>query len=81
MDKFPLPMLNAFIGKKLLKLLGFIGKKVVTLQPKQWKKVADILVLEDKAKNLSHIEFMLVLVHNYFRFSNFVTLCFKTFEI
>ena len=43
MDRFPLPMLNAFIGKKLLKLLGFIGKKVVTLQPKQWKKVADML--------------------------------------
>ena len=65
----------------LAKSTWIYWQKVVTLQPKQWKKVADILVLEDKAKNLSHIEFMLILVHNYFRFSNFVTLCFKTFEI
>ena len=26
MHTFPLPMLNAFIGKKLQKVLGFIGK-------------------------------------------------------
>ena len=28
MDRFPQPMLNAFIGKKLQKVLGFIGKKL-----------------------------------------------------
>ena len=51
-----LPMPNAFVGKKLQKELGFIEKnasssffpascwkKVATLQPKQWKKVADML--------------------------------------